>query len=335
MNDQRNFLKPTCYTIMESLTGTGQVTVYPAYLPKLAHICTRVLKDLLLTVEPRSEKQAEDRMPITDWNHATWNRTYDWSQQGEEWSQAWGGSEAQWFNVIYPRIHAFLPAGSILEIAPGFGRWTNFLRGYCSQLTIVDLAAKCIDACRQRFVKDSHITYHVNDGTSLAMVPDGTIDLVFSFDSLVHAESDVIEKYLAQLAEKLKPNGIGFIHHSNIGAYQRRRFSASEKIPERIRVFLTRLGYYDHPHARAFSMTAQRFERSCQDAGLQCIGQEIVNWGSRSLIDCLSLFTPTGSAWCRENRVLRNPDFMVEADLTKRVAPLYSSRVSRNHSRKA
>jgi hypothetical protein len=273
-------------------------------------------------------------MPITEWNLATWNRTYDWSQQGEEWSQAWGGSEAQWFNVIYPRVHAFLPAGSILEIAPGFGRWTNFLRGYCSQLTIVDLAAKCVEACRQRFVTDSHITYYVNDGTSLAMVPDSTIDFVFSFDSLVHVESDVIENYLAQLAKKLKTNGIGFIHHSNIGEYPRSRFSPSEKLPEGIRVFLTRLGYYDHPHSRAFSMTAQRFERYCQEAGLQCIGQEIVNWGSRSLIDCLSLFTPAGSDWGRENRVLRNPDFMVEAGLTKRIAPLYSSRFYMTDSKK-
>jgi cyclopropane fatty-acyl-phospholipid synthase-like methyltransferase len=39
-------------------------------------------------------------------------------------------------------------------------------------------------------------------------------DFVFSFDSLVHVESDVIENYLTQLAKKLKPNGIGFIHHS-------------------------------------------------------------------------------------------------------------------------
>jgi SAM-dependent methyltransferase len=264
-------------------------------------------------------------MPNMEWNVTTWNRTYDWSRQGEEWSQAWGSSEAQWFNVIYPRVHAFLPAGSILEIAPGFGRWTNFLRRYCSQLTIVDLAAQCIEACQQRFAADSHITYHVNDGTSLAMVADKSFDFVFSFDSLVHVESDVMENYLVQLAKKLRPNGIGFIHHSNIGRYPVSRFSPSEKIPGRIRAFLIRRGYYDHHHWRAFSMTAERFERHCQQAGLQCIGQEIVNWSSTRLIDCLSLFTPTGSDWSRENRVVRNPDFMVAARMTKRIAPLYSA----------
>jgi hypothetical protein len=136
----------------------------------------------------------------------------------------------------------------------------------------------------------------------------------------------VIENYLAQLATKLKPNGIGFIHHSNIGEYSMSRFHPSDKIPERIKAFLTRRGYYDRYHQRAFSMTAQRFERHCQQAGLQCIGQEIVNWGTRRLTDCLSLFTPMGSEWSRENKVVRNPDFMTEARLTKRIAPLYSTR---------
>jgi hypothetical protein len=37
--------------------------------------------------------------------------------------------------------------------------------------------------CRERFAEDRHISAHVNDGTSLAMVADESIDLVFSFDA--------------------------------------------------------------------------------------------------------------------------------------------------------
>ena len=183
-------------------------------------------------------------MPITEWNLTTWNQHYDWSQQGEEWSETWGGSEEQWFKVIYPRIHAFLPAASILELAPGFGRWTNYLRNYCTQLTIVDLADQCIEACKRRFADDSHITYHVNDGSSLAMVPDRSIDFVFSYDSLVHVESEVIQTYLAQLAKKLKSNGVGFIHHSNIGEYPPSLFAPNPRLPKRVKDFLLKKGYY-------------------------------------------------------------------------------------------
>jgi hypothetical protein len=64
-------------------------------------------------------------------NRQHWKQDYDWPKQGEEWSSVWGGSEAQWFATILPRIHAFVPTGTILEIAPGFGRWTTYLKKYC------------------------------------------------------------------------------------------------------------------------------------------------------------------------------------------------------------
>jgi hypothetical protein len=54
---------------------------------------------------------------------------------------------------------------------------------------------------------------------SLDVAVDGSVDFVFSFDSLVHVEMDVIEAYLKQLAAKLTPNGVGFIHRSNLGQY--------------------------------------------------------------------------------------------------------------------
>ena len=112
-----------------------------------------------------------------------------------------------------------MPARTILEIAPGFGRWTQFLRPLCEDLIVVDLSPKCIEACQARFAEYGNITYHVNDGRSLDMVPNDAIDFAFSFDSLVHVESDVLHGYLSQLAQKLTPEGVAFLHHSNVGAY--------------------------------------------------------------------------------------------------------------------
>lgn len=262
-------------------------------------------------------------MPTVERNLESWNKGYDWVDQGEEWSSTWGGSEAQWFGSIFPRVHAFLPTDTILELAPGFGRWTHYLRKYCAHLTIVDLAETCINACRQRFSADAHITYHVNDGKSLAMIPDKSVDFVFSFDALVHAEADVLQAYLSQLADKLKPNGVGFIHHSNLGAYQQ-TFSASQRIPDRLRTPLINRGLLDQTHWRAFSMTARTFEQYCEQAGLQCISQETVNWGTKRMIDCFSLFTPKDSTWARPNRAIANPHYMKEAELIRRLSSLYA-----------
>jgi hypothetical protein len=55
----------------------------------------------------------------------------------------------------------------------------------CDTLTVVDLNEKCISACKTRFAGVAHIRYHVNDGRSLSMVPDESVDFAVSFDSLV------------------------------------------------------------------------------------------------------------------------------------------------------
>jgi 2-polyprenyl-3-methyl-5-hydroxy-6-metoxy-1,4-benzoquinol methylase len=265
-------------------------------------------------------------MPTVEENQQTWNTNYEWIRQGEEWSVKWGGSEAQWFGAILPRIHAFVPTDTILEIAPGFGRWTNYLRKYCEHLVAIDLAENCIKACQQRFTSDLHITFYVNDGKSLAMLENKSIDFVFSFDSLVHAEADVIEAYLNQLATKLKINGIGFIHHSNMGIYQQ-AFSLIEKIPDELRDLIVNRIFLGPTHWRAASMTAKLFEDYCDNTGLQCISQELVNWGTDGLlIDCFSLFTPKNSIWSRPNKVIKNSEFMKEAHLIRKLSHVYTAK---------
>jgi SAM-dependent methyltransferase len=253
-----------------------------------------------------------------------WDGSYAWDEHGDEWSKWWGSAEAQWRWTLLPRIGRYVPAPTILEIAPGYGRWTNYLKDLAKKLIIVDLSKSCIDHCRERFAADKHIESHVNDGTSLDMVPDGSLDFVFSFDSLVHAEANVLESYLAELSKKLKPNGVGFIHHSNIQPHLG-HFEARDKI-KRGRGVLERIGLFEvSDHWRARSMSAAKFEQYATNAGLQCIGQELVNWGSRRTIDSFSTFTPAGSQWARPNVVVENPGLMREAESARWLSSLYTA----------
>jgi len=268
-------------------------------------------------------------MPSIKENLQMWGSDYGWTKEGEEWSITWGDSESQWFGTILPRIHAFIPTTTILEIAPGFGRWTHYLKNHCNNLIVVDLAENCIKACQQRFSYDTHISYHVNDGKNLEMIADNSIDFIFSYDSLVHAEADVIQAYLHQLSRKLKPDGVGFIHHSNMGEYKQ-FFSVSKKLPRVIKKYLIKTHLLDHTHWRAFTMTAEMFEKSCIKADLVCIAQELINWRTRRLIDCFSLFTKKTSVWANENKIIKNPDFMKEANRVKRLSMLYSNPLKNN-----
>lgn len=241
---------------------------------------------------------------------------YEWIAAGEEWSQPWGSSAAQWFGSILPRIHACLPADTILEIASGFGRWSNYLKDHCRHLHLVDPAADCIEACRSRFAADPHVRCHVNDGRSLEMIPNGSIDFVFSFDSLVHVHREILEAYLVQLAEKLTKEGRGFIHHSNLGEY-------ASSMARRARKLVSKGNALGSDHQRDPEMTAELFRALCEQHGLNCLGQELLNWRGRRLIDCFSTIARKDSKWKPMPGPFRNPNFMLEAQLIRRRSQHY------------
>jgi SAM-dependent methyltransferase len=278
------------------------------------------LADSSFVIMPRAARRRS--MPTLDENLHNWTADWDWSQRGDEWSRWWGDTPALWYGALLPRLHAMLPAESILEIAPGYGRWTEYLKDLTEHLVIVDLTEKCIEHCRDRFASSANIAYHVNDGRSLEMVEDDSIDLVFSFDSLVHAEPEIIGGYLEQLARKLRPDGIGFLHHSNAGTVK--RLSAlTRRIPNRFFEPLVHRGVAVNLSAwRDDRMSAALFREQCSDAGLMCVGQELVSWEFGGyLIDCFSVFTRSGSRWDRPMQLLRNPMFVAEA---RRMSRLYA-----------
>jgi SAM-dependent methyltransferase len=250
---------------------------------------------------------ARSQMPDFDWNEKCWGEAYDWSTRGEEWSEAWGTSEAQWFGSIFPRIHRFIPASSILEIAPGFGRWTKFLLPTCQHYLGIDLSKECIKACKSSFESYKYATFYKNDGRSLSFAQNNHYDLIFSFDSLVHVEIDILDVYVAQCIGKLTENGVAFIHHSNLLEFG--------EMP----------GYF---HLRAPSVSAELVENSVQNNGGQILVQEKINWGGDMLHDCLTLFSRVGSKWTNNATMLNNPRFMDEADIIKNVHKHYGSGIS-------
>jgi Methyltransferase domain len=235
---------------------------------------------------------------------------YDWKDAGEEWSEPWGTSSAQWSGAILPRIADFLPTSAILEIAPGYGRWTQYLKNYCRELSVVDRIDECVEACRRRFASNAHVHCYLNDGRSLPMIPDGSIDFVFSFDSLVHTKRAVVESYLRELGAKLKAGGKGFIHHSNFGQYAN---SLRERLPEALARPLIKTKILDWSHHRTPDMTADLFRQLCAEHGLYCISQELINWRGRRLIDCFSIFIKSDAAEPKPVRITRNRNFMREA----------------------
>jgi ubiquinone/menaquinone biosynthesis C-methylase UbiE len=119
-----------------------------------------------------------------------------------------------WDYYIWPRIKE-LDKSVVLDLACGHGRNTALLAPLSGKVIAADINTECIEACKERFNQDNSIEYLILDGSSLSQIPGETISLVYSWDSMVHFEPEVVEQYVEEFARVLQPGGYGFVHHSN------------------------------------------------------------------------------------------------------------------------
>jgi SAM-dependent methyltransferase len=262
-------------------------------------------------------------MPTVEENKSAWNELYEWSDEGEEWSAAWGGSENQWYFSLLPRLRDYLSKAEIgVEIAPGFGRWTQYLVPHFDKLHLVDLSKRCIDASKVRFEGCSNLEFHVNNGFDLSMISSNSVDFVFSFDSLVHVNSDVIDSYVLEIDRILKPEGVAFIHHSNLGSFAN-RINLLKRI--RGRRYLINWGLLDDYQSgfRSKDVSAETVRARAEQVGINCFSQELINWGTRSCIDCLTLLRKTNEL--KPTSIYRNSRYMAEAAYVKALGRHYKN----------
>ena len=152
-------------------------------------------------------------------NVEMWGEKHHWVKDGDEWS-----GQAESCNVPYQEwkqsvVDEFLAPAirsdmNVLEIAPGHGRWSEQILYFCKNLILVDLNQSCIDVCKKKFSSWKSVEYIVTDGKSLPGILDSSVDFVWSYDSFVHMESDVILAYFREIQRVLKPSGRAVIHHA-------------------------------------------------------------------------------------------------------------------------
>jgi hypothetical protein len=134
------------------------------------------------------------------------------------------------------------------------------------------------------------------------MIEDQSCDFVFSFDSLVHAELNVLESYIPEILRVLKKDGMAFIHHSNAGEH-------FKDVP-------------DIPGWRARDVTALLVKDLIEGSGGFIWVQEKINWDTNECLDSLTLFSKKK---CENPCFMSNELFMLEAMLIK-------TRIDKYHS---
>jgi ubiquinone/menaquinone biosynthesis C-methylase UbiE len=182
---------------------------------------------------------------------------------GDDWAQSAYYEEAekgfwlQWRDDIWPLIKD-CDFTCTVELAAGHGRNSERLRHLARKLYLVDINQQNIEWLHERFRDASNIVLIKNDGLHLTGVDDGEATFVYSFDSMVHFDSDVVRQYLREFSRVLKPGGTGFCHYSN--------YSADPTG-----------SYRNHPAWRNF-MSIQLFEHYAAKEGLESLHSAPLMW---------------------------------------------------------
>lgn len=191
-------------------------------------------------------------------------------REGPYFDAAEPDMDLQWENLIWPILkERNIDYHCVLDFAAGYGWNSVKLRQYADRIIIVDINQESIDACKERFKGDDRFVYIKTNGISLTGIRNEDVTFIYSFDSMVHFDSDVVREYLKEFYRVLKPGGYGFCHHSNYTDNPTGDFTKSA-------------------HWRNF-MSKELFAHYCAKEGLTIVEQRVIDWSVEKL-DCLSLF---------------------------------------------
>jgi ubiquinone/menaquinone biosynthesis C-methylase UbiE len=166
----------------------------------------------------RIDLEIRERLPgfnTTVYNYRGWSR-YNWSGEGEEWNDS-----EEWKSTLISEVllKYIKPHGTVLEIGPGAGRWSDVLAGISSNLILVDITEVSLELCRKKLAGYSHCHYFQNNGRDLLFLENGSLDYVWSFGVFVHIAPDDTERYIQELGRVMKKGGLAIIHHPAEGGH--------------------------------------------------------------------------------------------------------------------
>ena len=189
-----------------------------------------------------------------------------WTPKNKYFQAAEVHIEEIWRTLIFPFI-SDCDFSAVIDLGAGHGRNSTMLAPKAGRLLVLDIQPGNVEICRKRFAGQRHVECAANNGYDLRPAADGAFTLVYSFDSMVHFEKEVVRSYLRDAQRVLRSGGRGFFHHSN---------------------YTGGTDWRTNPHARNF-MSRELFASHAREAGLQVLRQMVFEWGHVPELDCLSL----------------------------------------------
>jgi SAM-dependent methyltransferase len=157
----------------------------------------------------------------------------------------WGDPDT-WTPLQFIREHYVLPfvnpGHTALDIGCGGGRWTRQLLGF-KTVYAVDYYEELLVEFRRSFVRYKHVTAIKNNGTDFPGIPPQSVDYILSFGCFGHINQGLIDAYLGNIKEILKPGGNAVVHYSDKNKVMAQQPGFSDNTPEQMRALVRGHGY--------------------------------------------------------------------------------------------
>jgi len=129
-----------------------------------------------------------------------------------------------------------------VEIGVGGGRWTQYLLRF-EKLYLVDYYDELLREVRKTF-DQPNMTFIKNNGTDFPGIPANSIDFLFTFGTFVHLDLHLIEGYLKNIRNILKPGGNAVIQYADQNkALAQQNAGFSDNTPDKMRHMVKSAGY--------------------------------------------------------------------------------------------
>jgi SAM-dependent methyltransferase len=122
-----------------------------------------------------------------------------------------GREEIEIFIEHCRNIGIDLPSGCALDFGCGVGRLSRALAAHFDEVVGIDIAPSMI-ALANQYNTGPKFRFLLNKEPDLAIIPDTSIDFIYSSRVLQHVPPDAVKQYVTEFYRVLRPGGMMSIH---------------------------------------------------------------------------------------------------------------------------
>lgn len=144
----------------------------------------------------------------------------------DNWDSSMFDDELIPFN-IFPIPNLLDKDKIILDVACGIGRRAKFISSSVKQYIGVDFSDNMIALARERYKDRHNVSFFHNDGKTLDMITDNTIDIAICELAFQHMKKKTIKSYINEVYRVLKPGGVFISQVPKFDYYKNKNYSFS------------------------------------------------------------------------------------------------------------